>query len=99
MSAQAASSLPDASGHFGRFGGRFMPEALIAAHEELTTAWQDAMTDPAFTDEFERMLREYAGTPSLLCSYDGDVSELRGISGRPCDRRWGRRRPFPSRDW
>jgi tryptophan synthase beta chain len=60
------STLPDASGHFGRFGGRFMPEALIAAHDELTAAWQDAMADPSFTGEFERMLREYAGTPSLL---------------------------------
>ena len=60
------STLPDATGHFGRFGGRFMPEALIAAHDELTAAWHDAMADPSFTGEFERMLREYAGTPSLL---------------------------------
>ena len=60
------SVLPDASGHFGRFGGRFMPEALVAAHDELTAAWQDAMADPAFTAEFDRMLREYAGVPSLL---------------------------------
>src|SRR5512139_4236164 len=71
------SALPDESGHFGRFGGRFMPEALIAAHEELTRAWQDAMADPAFTGEFERMLREYAGTPSML--YDATkLSELAG---------------------
>ncbi len=51
-------------GTFGRFGGRMMPEALMAALDELTVAWQDAMADPAFTGEFERMLREYAGTPS-----------------------------------
>ncbi len=57
---------PDATGHFGSFGGRFMPEALMAALDELTQAWQDAMADPTFTDEFERLLREYAGTPSLL---------------------------------
>jgi tryptophan synthase beta chain len=63
-------SLPDEAGHFGRFGGRFMPEALIAAHDELTAAWQDAMADPSFVEEFERMLREYAGTPSLL--YDAE---------------------------
>ena len=68
---------PDATGHFGRFGGRFMPEALIAAHEELTVAWQDAMADPGFTAEFQRMLREYAGTPSLL--YDATkLSERAG---------------------
>jgi tryptophan synthase beta chain len=57
---------PDATGHFGRFGGRFMPEALQAALDELTEAWQDAMADPTFTAELDRMLREYAGTPSLL---------------------------------
>jgi tryptophan synthase beta chain len=53
-------------GTFGRFGGRMMPEALMAALDELTVAWHDAMSDPAFTGEFERMLREYAGTPSAL---------------------------------
>ncbi|HET6651528.1 MAG TPA: tryptophan synthase subunit beta [Nocardioides sp.] len=53
-------------GTFGRFGGRMMPEALMAALDELTVAWHDAMSDPAFTGEFERMLRDYAGTPSLL---------------------------------
>jgi len=69
--------LPDEAGHFGRFGGRFMPEALIAAHDELTVAWQQAMVDPEFTDEFGRLLREYAGTPSLL--YDATkLSERAG---------------------
>ena len=64
-------------GTFGRFGGRMMPEALMAALDELTAAWQDAMRDPEFTDEFERMLREYAGVPSLL--YDATkLSELAG---------------------
>ena len=71
------SALPDEAGHFGRFGGRFMPEALIAAHDELTLAWQQAMADPAFTAEFERMLREYAGTPSLLY----DATKLSEVAG------------------
>ncbi|HET8561201.1 MAG TPA: tryptophan synthase subunit beta, partial [Marmoricola sp.] len=57
---------PDLAGHFGRFGGRFMPEALIAALDELTDAWQGALRDEEFTAEFDRMLREYAGVPSLL---------------------------------
>ena len=57
---------PDATGHYGAFGGRFMPEALMAALDELTVAWQEAMADPAFTGEFDRLLREYAGTPSML---------------------------------
>jgi tryptophan synthase beta chain len=62
----AADLMPDATGHFGQFGGRFMPEALMAALDELTEAWQGAMADPVFTAEFDRMLVEYAGTPSLL---------------------------------
>ncbi|HZW43217.1 MAG TPA: tryptophan synthase subunit beta [Dermatophilaceae bacterium] len=57
---------PDEHGRFGDFGGRFMPEALMAALDELTAAWHGAMADEAFTAEFERLLREYAGVPSLL---------------------------------
>ncbi len=53
--------MPDAAGHFGRFGGRFMPEALVAPLDELVAAWRDAMADPAFRAEFDRLLREYAG--------------------------------------
>ncbi len=71
------SALPDESGHFGRFGGRMMPEALMAALDELTAAWQDAMADPGFTGELERMLREYAGTPSLLY----DATKLSEVAG------------------
>ncbi|HEU5044356.1 MAG TPA: tryptophan synthase subunit beta [Nocardioidaceae bacterium] len=66
MTRTTMTALPDTAGHFGRFGGRFMPEALVAALDELTAAWQEAMADPAFTGEFDRLLREYAGTPSLL---------------------------------
>src|SRR3954453_20391648 len=69
--------LPDQLGHFGRFGGRFMPEALIAPLDELTKAWQEAMADKAFTDEFERMLRGDAGTPSLLY----DATRLSDVAG------------------
>jgi tryptophan synthase beta chain len=61
----------DERGYFGapgeqQWGGRFMPEALVAALDELTVAWQDAMADPSFTAEFEQILREYAGMPSPL---------------------------------
>ncbi|GHJ44899.1 tryptophan synthase beta chain [Catellatospora sp. TT07R-123] len=58
--------LPDEKGHFGPYGGRFVPEALIAALDELDAHYRKAMADPEFTGEFERMLRDYAGTPSLL---------------------------------
>jgi tryptophan synthase beta chain len=72
-----SNTLPDQLGHFGRFGGRFMPEALIAPLDELTQAWQSAMADPEFTGEFDRMLREWAGVPSLL--YDATrLSEVAG---------------------
>ena len=56
----------DPQGHFGRFGGRFIPEALVTPLDELTVAWQQAMADEVFRSEFDRMLREYAGLPSLL---------------------------------
>ncbi len=68
----------DERGYFGAFGGRFMPEALVAALDELTVAWQEAMTDPAFVAEFEAVLRDYAGVPSRL--YDATrLSEHAGV--------------------
>jgi tryptophan synthase beta chain len=57
---------PDVRGYFGDFGGRFMPEALIAALDELSAEYDKARIDPAFGDEFDRLLRDYAGRPSLL---------------------------------
>jgi tryptophan synthase beta chain len=62
--------MPDPVGHFGRFGGRFMPEALVAPLDELTAHWQKAMADSAFQREFDRLLHEYAGLPSLLYRAD-----------------------------
>lgn len=56
----------DERGFFGDFGGRFMPEALVAALDELDAAWRDAMADAVFVHDFETILREYAGTPSRL---------------------------------
>jgi tryptophan synthase beta chain len=68
----------DDRGYFGEtWGGRFMPEALVAALDELTEAWQDAMADAAFVADFERVLREYAGTPSRLYHAER-LSELVG---------------------
>ncbi|MGH3497702.1 MAG: tryptophan synthase subunit beta [Nocardioidaceae bacterium] len=68
---------PDATGHFGVFGGRFMPEALMAPLDALDGAWRDAMADDEFTSTFQAMLREYAGVPSLL--YDAArLSETAG---------------------
>ena len=57
---------PDATGHFGVYGGRFVPEALIAALDELTDAYAAMRRDPEFHAEFERLQREYTGRPSPL---------------------------------
>ena len=57
---------PDASGHFGAYGGRFVPEALVAALDELTAAHLAARTDPEFTAELDRLLTTYAGRPTPL---------------------------------
>ncbi|MCR2818641.1 tryptophan synthase subunit beta [Microbacterium sp. zg.Y1090] len=60
-------SLRDAAGpYFGDFGGRYMPESLIAAIDELTAVYEAAKSDPTFEDEFQRLLRSYAGRPSPL---------------------------------
>jgi tryptophan synthase beta chain len=55
---------PDATGHFGRFGGRFMPEALIAAVDEVAAEYDKARHDPEFLTELDRLQRDYAGRPS-----------------------------------
>ncbi|MGL5827532.1 MAG: pyridoxal-phosphate dependent enzyme, partial [Nocardioides sp.] len=74
----AAGFAADEDGFFGRFGGRFMPEALVAALDELTDAWHDAMADRTFVAEFEETLRDYAGVPSKL--YEAKrLSERAGI--------------------
>jgi tryptophan synthase beta chain len=57
---------PDRSGHFGRFGGRFVPEALVAALDELAAEYAAARVDPAFVAELGGLLTSYAGRPSLL---------------------------------
>ena len=62
----AAPELPDASGHFGPYGGRYVPEALIAALDELAAAHAAAQRDPAFTGELDRLLSTYAGRPTPL---------------------------------
>jgi tryptophan synthase beta chain len=57
---------PDERGHFGPWGGRYMPEALIAAVDELAVFYEKARVDPDFLNEFARLLKDYAGRPSLL---------------------------------
>ena len=60
------SVVPDATGHFGQYGGRFVPEALVAAIDELTAAFHSAQADPSFRAELQRLLRDYSGRPTPL---------------------------------
>jgi tryptophan synthase beta chain len=59
-------TIEHADGRFGPYGGRYVPEALIAALDQLTEVYAEARADPTFGAEFARLLREYAGRPSLL---------------------------------
>ncbi len=57
---------PDARGYYGAYGGRFVPETLMAPVEELEAAYFAARDDDAFRAELDRLLREYAGRPTPL---------------------------------
>jgi tryptophan synthase beta chain len=59
-------SQPDAGGHFGPYGGRYVPEVLMAPLEELERAYVEARADPAFQAELGDLLRNYAGRPTPL---------------------------------
>jgi tryptophan synthase beta chain len=62
----APGSLPDAAGHFGRFGGRFVPETLMAPLVELEKAYRAAMKDARFRTRLRGLLTSYAGRPTPL---------------------------------
>ncbi|MCD0166947.1 tryptophan synthase subunit beta [Deinococcus sp. 12RED42] len=57
---------PDERGRFGRFGGRYVPETLIPALDELERAYAAAKVDPAYLNELDRLLRDFVGRPSGL---------------------------------
>ncbi len=61
-----ATTLPDQSGHFGAFGGRYVPETLMTALDELLDVYETARQDPVFEEEFRYYLRDYVGRPSPL---------------------------------
>ena len=67
---------PTADGRFGDFGGRFVPETLIPACEELEAAFRSAWADPEFHAEFEGILRDYGGRPSPLTECERLSAEL-----------------------
>ncbi len=63
---QTAPSVPDARGRFGRFGGRYVPETLVPALEELEAAYHAAMADPSFKAELDELLRDFVGRATPL---------------------------------
>lgn len=69
---------PGSDGRFGEFGGRFVPETLVPACQELEAAFADAWADPVFRGDLDQLLREYAGRPSMITECH-NLSEQLGI--------------------
>ncbi len=66
MTSDTLMGEPTSGGRFGRFGGRFVPEALVPACQDLERAFRTAWSDPRFKERYEDLLRDYAGRPSAL---------------------------------
>jgi tryptophan synthase beta chain len=77
MSTNASLAQPDAGGYFGIYGGKYVPEIIMPALEELEAVYREAVADPAFVDEYERYLRDYVGRPSPL-TFDARLTEAWG---------------------
>ena len=71
-------NLPDAKGHFGRFGGMFVPETLMTALLDLTAEYEKAKADPAFHAELDGLLRDYCGRPTPLYFAERLTQQLGG---------------------
>src|ERR1041385_6044126 len=59
-------TLPDASGHFGPYGGMFVPETLMSALNDLAAEYERAKSDQGFQRELDDLLRDFAGRPTPL---------------------------------
>jgi tryptophan synthase beta chain len=66
MSAVSPVAMPDQRGRFGVYGGRYVPEVLIPALEELADAWSELRDEPGFRGELDALLTDYVGRPSAL---------------------------------
>ncbi len=71
-------TMPDARGHFGPYGGMFVPETLMSALEELTAEYERAKNDPAFQEELAALLRDFAGRPTPLYFAERLTQQLGG---------------------
>jgi tryptophan synthase beta chain len=65
-SGTASSKVPNAAGRFGEFGGRYVPETLTRALDELAEQYEQACRDPSFMEELDDLLKDYVGRPSPL---------------------------------
>ena len=72
------STLPDETGHFDRFGGRFVPETLMPALDELSKAFEESKSDAAFQEELASLSRHYVGRPTPLYYAENLSRELGG---------------------
>lgn len=70
--------IPDVRGRFGEFGGRYVPETLVPALDELENEFNTAWSDPAFRAEFTQRLQEYVGRPTPITRADR-ISEATGL--------------------
>ncbi len=71
--------VPNKQGYFSNFGGRYIPETISACLEQLERAYKKEINSRKFNDEFKRLLKEYAGRPTILYSA-GNLSKLLGIN-------------------
>jgi len=78
MSLSATERVPDSSGHFGEYGGRYVPETLIHPLQELQTEYERAQQDAQFQKEFDYYLREFCGRPTPLYFAERLTRELGG---------------------
>jgi tryptophan synthase beta chain len=69
-------SIPETRGRFGPFGGRYVPEVLVPALDELARAWEELHMDPEFREELDRLLRDFVGRPTPLTFAAGLSAEL-----------------------
>ena len=77
---QADRTLPDDFGNFGRYGGRFVPETLMGAIEELTREYESVRRDESFQAELRRLLHHYVGRPTPLYYAERLTDELGGAA-------------------
>ncbi len=78
ISAAEEQLVPDAAGHFGPYGGMFVPETLMPALQELETAYREASADLAFQSELDGLLRDFCGRPTPLYFAERLTSKLGG---------------------